>query len=65
VLPLVVVNPAFPFGPGDIGPTPTGNILLSLVKGQVPGVSEGGFNAIDVDDVAAGHVAAETRGKVG
>ncbi len=65
VLPVVVVNPAFPFGPGDIGPTPTGNILLSLMKGEVPGVSEGGFNAIDVDDVAAGHVAAETRGKVG
>jgi dihydroflavonol-4-reductase len=65
VLPVVVVNPAFPFGPGDIAPTPTGKILLSLLKGEVPGVSEGGFNAIDVDDVAAGHVAAETRGKVG
>jgi dihydroflavonol-4-reductase len=65
VLPVVVVNPAFPFGPGDIAPTPTGRILLSLLRGQVPGVSEGGFNAIDVDDVAAGHVLAEARGKVG
>ena len=49
-LPVVVVNPAFPFGPGDIAPTPTGRILLALLNGQVPGVGEGGFCAIDVDD---------------
>jgi dihydroflavonol-4-reductase len=65
VLPVVVVNPAFPFGPRDIGPTPTGRILLSLLRGEIPGVGPGGFCAIDVDDVAAGHVAAETRGRVG
>jgi dihydroflavonol-4-reductase len=64
-LPLVVVNPAFPFGPRDIGPTPTGRFIVALMKGEVPGVGEGGFCAIDVDDVAAGHVAAETKGRVG
>lgn len=63
--PIVVVNPAFPFGPRDVAPTPTGKILLSLLTGQIPGVGEGGFCAIDVDDVAAGHVAAETKGRVG
>jgi dihydroflavonol-4-reductase len=64
-LPLVVVNPAFPFGPRDITPTPTGKIILSVIQGELPAVSPGGFCAIDVDDVAAGHVAAETRGRVG
>src|SRR4051812_3683841 len=64
-LPVVVVNPAFPFGPGDVAPTPTGKIILSILRGEVPGVGVGGFCAIDVDDVAAGHVAAETRGRVG
>jgi dihydroflavonol-4-reductase len=64
-LPVVVVNPAFPFGPRDIGPTPTGRIILALLNGEVPGVGEGGFCAVDVDDVAAAHVAAETRGRVG
>ena len=64
-LDVVVVNPAFPFGPRDIGPTPTGNLILSLLRGQVPGVGGGGFCAIDVDDVAAGHVAAEAKGRVG
>jgi dihydroflavonol-4-reductase len=65
VMPVVVVNPAFPFGPRDIGPTPTGKIILSLLRGEVPGVSPGGFCGIDVDDVAAAHLAAEARGRVG
>lgn len=64
-MPIVVVNPAFPFGPGDVAPTPTGKIILALLRGEVPGVGEGGFCVIDVDDVAAAHVAAETRGRVG
>lgn len=65
VLPVVVVNPAFPFGPGDIAPTPTGKIILAILRGEVPGTGAGGFCATDVDDVAAAHVAAETRGRVG
>ncbi|MBK8256382.1 MAG: SDR family oxidoreductase [Polyangiaceae bacterium] len=64
-LPVVVVNPAFPFGPGDLAPTPTGAIILSILRRQVPGLPAGGFCAADVDDVAAGHVAAETRGRIG
>lgn len=64
-LPVTVVNPAFPFGPGDVAPTPTGKIILAILRGQVPGVGPGGFCAVDVDDVAAAHVAAETRGRVG
>ncbi len=65
VMPVVVVNPAFPFGPRDIGPTPTGKIILAILRGEVPGVSKGGFCAIDVEDVAAAHLAAETKGRVG
>ncbi|MBI2391062.1 MAG: NAD-dependent epimerase/dehydratase family protein [Deltaproteobacteria bacterium] len=64
-LPVVIVNPAFPFGPRDTAPTPTGKIVLSLLRGEVPAVGEGGFNCIDVDDVAAGHVVAEEKGRVG
>ena len=63
--PVVIVNPAFPFGPRDIGPTPTGGIILSFLRGKMPGVGKGGFCAVDVDDVAAAHVAAETRGRFG
>ncbi|MDI3282511.1 NAD-dependent epimerase/dehydratase family protein [Polyangium sp. 15x6] len=63
--PVVIVNPAFPFGPRDIGPTPTGGIILSFLQGKMPGVGKGGFCAVDVDDVATAHVAAETRGRFG
>jgi dihydroflavonol-4-reductase len=64
-LPVVVVNPAFPFGPRDRAPTPTGRFIVEALRGRVPGYLEGGFNAVDVDDVAEGHVAAEERGRVG
>ncbi len=64
-LPIVVVNPAFPFGPRDIAPTPTGKIVLAILRGEVPGTTPSGFCAIDVDDVAAAHVAAETKGRIG
>jgi dihydroflavonol-4-reductase len=63
--PIVVVNPAFPFGPRDIAPTPTGKIIVAIMKKQVPGVSPGGFCTIDVDDCAMGHLLAEEKGRVG
>lgn len=64
-LDLVVVNPAFPFGPGDIAPTPTGKIILNMVKGMNRFKFDGGFNAVDVRDVAKGHVLAAEKGKAG
>jgi len=64
-LPVVVVNPAFPFGERDAAPTPTGRFIVEALNGRVPGYPDGGFNAVDVDDVAAAHLLAEERGAVG
>jgi dihydroflavonol-4-reductase len=64
-LPLVVVNPGFPFGERDSAPTPTGKIILSVLRQEVPGYTTGGFCAIDVEDVAEGHLLAEEKGRVG
>jgi dihydroflavonol-4-reductase len=64
-LPVVVVNPAFPFGERDVAPTPTGRFIVEALHRRIPGYPEGGFNAVDVDDVAEGHVLAEERGRVG
>ncbi|HEY2748926.1 MAG TPA: hopanoid-associated sugar epimerase [Polyangia bacterium] len=64
-LPLVVVNPAFPFGERDLGPTPTGGIILGALQKKIPGYVDAGFCAIDVDDCAEGHVLAAERGRVG
>lgn len=64
-VPVVVVNPAFPFGPRDAEPTPTGRFIVDFLNGRIFGYAGGGFNAIDVDDVAEGHLLAEQRGRVG
>jgi len=64
-LPVVVVNPAFPFGPGDITPTPTGRIVVDVVNGKFPGYIDAGIMAVDVRDVARGHVLAAMKGRVG
>jgi dihydroflavonol-4-reductase len=64
-LPLVVVNPAFPFGERDIAPTPTGGYILAALKKQVPGYVDARICAIDVEDCAEGHVLAAEKGRVG
>jgi dihydroflavonol-4-reductase len=64
-LPLTIISPAFPFGERDVAPTPTGKIVLQLLRGQVPGYFDGGFNCVDVEDVARAHLLAEEKGKVG
>lgn len=64
-LPLVVVNPAFVFGAGDRAPTPTGRFVVDALEGRMPGYPPGGFNVVDVDDVAEAHLLAEKKGRVG
>jgi dihydroflavonol-4-reductase len=64
-LPVVIVNPANPIGPGDIAPTPTGALIISIIKGKLPGYVDGGINLIDLTDCARAIVAAMERGKVG
>jgi dihydroflavonol-4-reductase len=64
-LDVVIVNPTNPVGPRDIKPTPTGALILSVLKRALPGYVDGGINLIDVDDVAIGHVLAMEKGKPG
>lgn len=64
-LDVVFCNPAFPFGARDIAPTPTGQILLDIVNGKNSFYFDAGFNVVDVEDVARGHVLAEEKGKTG
>ena len=60
----VVLNPALVFGPGraDEG---TGAVVERLRRGRVPAAPPGGTAVVDVEDVAAGHVAAWRRGTSG
>jgi dihydroflavonol-4-reductase len=62
---VVIVNPSTPVGPGDIKPTPTGQLVLDAASGRMPAYVDTGLNIVHVDDVAAGHLAAYERGRAG
>jgi len=64
-LPAVIVNPSTPIGPRDIKPTPTGRMVLEAAQGKIPAFVDTGLNLVHVDDVAAGHLLAMDRGRVG
>lgn len=64
-LPVVIVNPSNPIGPRDIGPTPTGALIISILKKRIPAFVDGGINLIDVTDCARGIVAAMDKGRAG
>ena len=64
-IPVIVVKPTAPFGPGDVKPTPTGRLVLEAVSGRMPAYVNTGLNVVHVDDVAAGHLLAYEKGIVG
>jgi dihydroflavonol-4-reductase len=64
-LPVSIVLPTFPLGPGDRAPTPTGRVVLDFLNGRVPGYVDTVLNVVHVDDVARGHILALERGALG
>ena len=64
-LPVVIVNPSTPVGPGDRRPTPTGRMVLDAAAGRMPAFVDTGLNIVHVDDVAAGHLLALDHGQIG
>ena len=64
-LPVVIVNPAAPVGPRDIKPTPTGKMVLDAASKKIPAYLDTGLNIVHVEDVAAGHIKAFNKGKIG
>jgi dihydroflavonol-4-reductase len=64
-LPVVIVNPSAPVGPGDLKPTPTGQVIVDFLNRKLPAYLETGLNWIHVRDVAVGHILAAEKGVVG
>jgi dihydroflavonol-4-reductase len=62
---VVIVSPSTPVGPGDVKPTPTGQLVLDAAAGRMPAYVDTGLNIVHVDDVAAGHLLAYERGQPG
>ncbi len=64
-LPVVMVHPTTPVGPGDHKPTPTGKIIVDFLNRRMPAYLDTGLNLIHVSDVAEGHRLALERGRIG
>jgi len=64
-VPVVLVLPTAPIGPGDRKPTPTGKMVLDFARGRaLAAPPPGGMNVVAVEDVAHAHVSALERGRV-
>ncbi len=63
--PVVIVNPSTPVGPRDVKPTPTGRMIVEAASGKMPAFVDTGLNVAHVDDVAAGHLLAFDKGRIG
>ncbi len=64
-LPVSLVQPTMPFGPGDRTPTPSGRLVVDYLNGRMPGYVDTVLNVVHVDDVARGHLLAHDRGAAG
>ncbi|HUC85545.1 MAG TPA: hopanoid-associated sugar epimerase [Candidatus Acidoferrales bacterium] len=64
-LPIVIVNPSAPIGPGDVKPTPTGQIVVDFLNRRLPAYLDTGLNWVHVRDVAQGHILAAEKGAPG
>jgi len=64
-LDAVVVNPTGIIGPNDFGPSRMGKVILQLARRTLPSLIPGGFDFVDVRDVALGLIAASEKGRCG
>jgi dihydroflavonol-4-reductase len=63
-LDAVIVNPTIVLGAGDINRI-SGDIVIHVARSHLPISIEGGLNAIHINDVARGHLAALEHGRCG
>jgi dihydroflavonol-4-reductase len=64
-LPVSLILPTFPLGPGDRTPTPSGRLVMDFLNGRVPGFVDTVLNVVHVDDVARGQLLARQLGTNG
>ena len=64
-LDAVILNPTSVLGPHDGAPSPMGQLFLDLYRRQLPALIAGGYDWVDVRDVVAATMAAETQARCG
>ncbi|MFI8337177.1 SDR family oxidoreductase [Pseudomonas taetrolens] len=60
-----MVLPGWMWGPGDIGPTSSGQLIKDVVNRKLPGLIPGTFSLVDARDVARAQIAAAQHGRRG
>ena len=60
-----IVQPSGIIGPMDYGMSHTTRMIMVLAKGHLPAIVKGGYDFVDVRDVADGVISAVDNGKVG
>ena len=64
-LEAVILNPTSVIGPYDGAPSPMGQFFLDLHRRRIPALIAGGYDWVDVRDVVAAAMAAETQARSG
>jgi len=64
-LPVVTVLPTAPIGPRDARPTPTGQLVVDVMRSRMPAYLDGAMNLVAVEDAGRAHVLALERGRPG
>ena len=64
-LDTVVLYPTGMIGPYDFRPSEMGQVVLDYIRGKIPARVAGGYDFVDVRDVAYGHILAARKGAPG
>lgn len=64
-MPVIIVAPTLPVGPGDRSITPPTRMILDFLNTKTPAYLDCRFNMADVRDIAQGHILAAAHGKPG
>lgn len=62
---VCILNPTAIVGPFDFKPSHTGRLITALTRRRMPALVAGGFDWVDVRDVASAALAAAERGRPG
>jgi dihydroflavonol-4-reductase len=62
---IIQILPGWMFGPGDRGPTGSGNLVLNYLRRMIFATIDGGSNSVDARDVAVVMLRAAERGEPG
>ena len=61
----VILNPTSVIGPNDYRPSLVGKAILQICQNKLPGLVRGGYDWVDVRDIASGTIQAIEKGRTG